>query len=277
MLEILAPAKLNWTLDVIGKRPDGFHELLSWFVPIALCDVLSLTTAEGLDSSLQVSGPESAGVPQDASNLICRAEALWRKCGGVAPHVHWQLEKFIPHGAGLGGGSSDAAAALRLLQKTATHALPLAELVEIADRLGSDVPFFLDPTQAELRAGRGEVVLARQSLSHTQEHFVLALPSFGCSTPAVYRATNAPILEATVQPKRHPLPALPTQNQLEEAAHRAYPELAAFAQSLQSFADFHLSGSGSCYFAVCPDHAAAELLASRLENVAHYIQVVPFQ
>jgi len=118
-METQSPAKLNWTLEILGRRADGFHELRSWFVAVGLFDTLSLEPQQET-STLTVDGPMSVGIPSDRRNLILKADALWRASGGDAPYCAWHLQKHIPAAGGLGGGSGNAAAALLLLQKIST-------------------------------------------------------------------------------------------------------------------------------------------------------------
>ena len=283
MLSRLAPAKINWSLEIIGKRADGFHELKSLFVPIGLCDNLSASEAIQQQASLRVCGPQSEGVPTHEGNLICRAELLWRQAGGQAPLLDWVLTKLIPHGAGLGGGSSDAAAALLLLQEFATRALSQTSLTQVAAQLGSDVPFFLNPTAAELRGGRGEQVLSRAKIPQPGAFLVLAAPGFGCPTPLVYQAVGAPLIghnslqgsthSHSQEPSGFRCPSEPQPNALEAAAHSAFPALADFASAIQRHALFHLSGSGSCYFSVCLNFESAQKLASKVRSISHYCQI----
>ena len=146
-----APAKLNLGLHVLRRRPDGFHDLASVFVPIGWADTLSAARSAGF--SMTCSDP---ALPTDDRNLVMQAaRALWSRHGGVAAAFH--LDKRVPYGAGLGSGSSDAAAALRLYDALWSLGLPDATLAEIALGLGSDVPFFLLGAPA-LATGRGEVL-----------------------------------------------------------------------------------------------------------------------
>ncbi len=153
-LHLLAPAKLNLTLEVLGKRDDGFHEISSIMQTIDLCDRVRLSDAP--DLQLIVSGPEASGVPEDPTHdLAYRAAIALQQAAGISLGARIELDKQIPAGAGLGGGSSDAAAVLRGLYELWDVEISFSEFAELAAGLGSDVPFFLDGgTQAV--AGRGE-------------------------------------------------------------------------------------------------------------------------
>ncbi len=150
-VRIAAPAKVNLHLEVLGRRPDGFHDLVSLFVAVDLADMLSIART-------RVEGPVTlhgmAGVPDD-ENLVARAIELFRLRAGLAEGVDAGIVKRIPIGAGLGGGSSDAAAALRGLQALFGSPLSGDEIAGCARALGSDVPFFL-AGPAALVEGRGE-------------------------------------------------------------------------------------------------------------------------
>ena len=157
----LAPAKVNWTLEVLGRRSDGYHEIRTVLQTIGLCDRITVSPAAELD--LVVRSPTGEPVPALADvplseNLAFRAAALLRdRAHGELPGARIELEKAIPVGAGLGGGSSDAAAALRALDRLWGLHLPADELARLGAQLGADVPFFLCGGTA-LGLGRGDEV-----------------------------------------------------------------------------------------------------------------------
>ncbi len=273
---LACPAKLNWSLEVLGWRPDGFHELRSWFVALDWADRLSLHCAAAPDPnadvgalvgdppehSLSIHGPCAEGVPDDARNLVLRAEKQWRAAGGGSGALRWELHKNVPHGAGLGGGSSDAAAALALMQFSG-EPLAAEALAEVALDLGSDVPFFLFGDGAELRGGRGEVVVARADPPVVW--VVLVCPQVAANTAQVYATLQAsPWTSGTAA--EIPFPAQPTPNQLEQAAFTRVPELVDLADVLRGLAPFQMSGSGSAFFSACPDEPQAQALAEALGN-----------
>jgi 4-diphosphocytidyl-2-C-methyl-D-erythritol kinase len=268
---IRTAAKINWDLRVLGRRPDGYHELRSWFVAIGWWDELRVSAgATGSGSRLTITGPASADVPTDATNLVLRAEAAWRAAfparARVLPPLHWRLTKNIPHGAGLGGGSGNAAGALELLERWAPPHVPASALAEIAASLGSDLNFFLEHRgAAELRGGRGELRLARAPAP--APFCVVALPHFRLGTAAVYAALQAPPAEPAPAPQLAgaPQPRVePGPNDLAAAAARVEPELITFSDRLREHAPFLMTGSGSAFFAPCPDAAAAALLAEKV-------------
>lgn len=157
-LTTLAPAKINWTLEVLGRRPDGYHEVRTVLQTVDLYDGITVSPAAELELVVRSSagGPPALADVPPAENLAYRAAALLRD-RGAPPGARIELEKVIPVGAGLGGGSSDAAAALRALDRLWRLHLPADELARLGAQLGADVPFFLFGGTA-LGRGRGDEV-----------------------------------------------------------------------------------------------------------------------
>jgi len=295
---IRTAAKLNWDLRVLGRRPDGYHELRSWFLAAGLWDELEAGPRAGAASSpdhaastLELSGPAAAGVPADGANLVLRAEAAWRAAfperARALPPLRWRLTKSIPHGAGLGGGSGNAAGALRLLERLAQPAAPaaadspppVAALAAVARGLGSDVDFFLQHQGgAELRGGRGELLLARAPLP--APWCVVALPEFGLATAAVYGALRAgPVPDAQASPAAPPPSARPAPqpgpNDLAAAAALVEPALISWSDRLRQSAPFLMTGSGSACFAPCADAASAARLAAAVAPFCRIALALP--
>ena len=178
-----AHAKLNLSLAITGRRADGFHELISLVAPIALADTLTLDVGRPLGLTC-----DDASLPVDGSNLVLKAAAAYVKRRPSAPTGHFHLIKKVPHGAGLGGGSSDAAAALRLLDQASGDPIGLEVLETLAAEVGSDCPFFVRGQAAVMR-GRGErleilPLAARAALAGRK--VVLVKPPFGVPTPEAY-------------------------------------------------------------------------------------------
>jgi 4-diphosphocytidyl-2-C-methyl-D-erythritol kinase len=248
----LCPAKVNLGLRVLGRRSDGFHEIVTIFQAIELVDVLTYEPSETL--TLAVSHPL---VPADDSNLVVRAARLLQaKVDTARPRgAKLTLHKSIPVGGGLGGGSSNAAGALILLNEVWRLGLDRPAMSRFAAELGSDVAFFLQGGTA-LGTGRGETI---ETLPPIAERAVLlGIPPFGLSTAEVYRALAAPLTarkaDVTVPPLFVKLAegndfAL-AKNDLEGAAFRLREELVAFRDALtRSGAELALlSGSGSTVF-----------------------------
>ena len=179
---LTAPAKVNLCLHVLGKRPDGYHEIDSLFFQVSLHDTLSFEPAA--DFSLQCEG-EAAGPPEE--NLVVRAARLLQEASGTSQGARVRLVKKIPAGAGLGGGSSDAAATLLGLNLLWNLGLDVRELQELGARLGSDVPFFLAGVAARV-TGRGECVSAFAPKFRIP--LLLVKPGCQVSTPWAYGALS---------------------------------------------------------------------------------------
>lgn len=187
----LAPAKLNLTLDVGARRPDGYHDITSIMHSVALYDRLSLT--EDGSGALSL-GCQGAELPVGPENLVWRAaETFFRETNLPCPGVHMELEKHIPSQAGLGGGSSDAAATLRALRRLYAPALPDEALEQLAAGVGSDVPYCVRGGTA-LAQGRGERLTRLPDLKGGC--FVIVKPDLACSTAAMYRQLDAITIQA---------------------------------------------------------------------------------
>jgi len=280
IVRITAPAKINLTLDILGRRPDGFHELRSVVTALDLCD--ELEAHERPEPGLDLTCTNSR-VPSDRSNLVWRAAERLARRYEIEPAVRLRLAKTIPPGAGLGGGSSDAAATLLLLVRQWRLQPNLAELSEIAAELGSDVPFFLRCGTA-LITGRGETV---QVLPYQPPGCVLLImPPLQISTAEVYGAFRACDAQ-TRQPEAwwEKPPASVHQlsdccyNSLRPAAERVCPALVSIRSRLErlGLSAVHLSGSGSAMFSLMADDQEARQWADRIEEklqlatcVGHY-------
>jgi 4-diphosphocytidyl-2-C-methyl-D-erythritol kinase len=271
VLQVQAPAKLNRFLAVLGRRHDGFHDLE--LVSTVLEGVTELTdTLEGepaAELSLTISGPTGAGLVADEANLVLRAWRLLEDAAKRTLPAALRLHKRIPHGAGLGGGSSDAAAALHLGNRLFKLGLGNEVLLSKAARLGSDVPLFLLGGTV-LGLGRGERVFPLRPVP--LEPILLVHPGLHVSTPSVYRA-----LEQVGYPFPEALGSLPAgatppwRNDLTGAALWVCPPLADVRDALRdSGGEALLCGSGSCWAARYPstaerDAAATALRAARAE------------
>ncbi len=184
----LAPAKINWHLAVGGKRPDGYHEIESLFETIDLCDRLHVDVGN-TPAGLSLVTPE--GIPSDGRNTIAKADAALREILPGLPAVSVRLEKAIPHEAGLGGGSSDAACYLLAINARLQLKLSNDELVRIALSVGSDVPFFLCGGMA-LASGRGEYV--EPFFDDPEIKLLLVMPDARSPTADAYHALNRSLL-----------------------------------------------------------------------------------
>src|SRR6202521_2605085 len=180
-MQLYAPAKINLSREIKARREDGFHEIETLMTPISLADRLTIERAdetEGVDFSC-----DDAALPAGENNLVVRAAKLFQKSTKTSGGLRLSLEKKIPHGAGLGGGSSDAATTLLGLNELFAPRLGPKDLMELAAQLGSDVPFFIAQSAAVCR-GRGEIVSPMKLPSALR--LLLVKPDFGVPTPSAY-------------------------------------------------------------------------------------------
>ncbi|MBP3302404.1 MAG: 4-(cytidine 5'-diphospho)-2-C-methyl-D-erythritol kinase [Opitutales bacterium] len=263
-----APAKINLMLAITGTRDDGFHNLVSLVAPVpALFDVLKMTLRpDAAADSLACAMP---GVPLDAANLVLRAAAAFRSRVPAFPFVHFELEKNIPHGAGLGGGSSDAATAILLMAEAAGTLAPCDEVLHaIAAEIGSDCPLFLagEPIVMRGRGERTEKLSAAEKTSVFSKRFLIFKPAFGVSTaeaygamkraaPAYYTPENLAEEKLSAWRKNPAGTPLPLFNDMERPVFKKHLALPALFEILRERfgLDPHMSGSGSACFAEIDD------------------------
>ena len=266
-LALPAPAKVNLVLRVLGKRPDGYHEIETLFHALALHDLLLARRCPGA-SRLHLESRAGSGfaVPADADNLVLRAAAAFAAAVPGASGAEFVLRKRIPAGGGLGGGSSDAAAALRLLNALHGEPLPAAELHRLARGLGADVCFFL---RGGTQVGRG----IGDDLAPVPDFpglaVLLLLLPFGTATAAVYKSCRAELTQGTAKDKKPSDNALGYKelavpqglaNDLEEPAFRLQPELQRlFGLVAAHTAGVRMSGSGSTLFLAFPEREKERL------------------
>lgn len=277
-LTVAAPAKLNLSLRVTARRPDGFHELETVMVKINLADTLQFSPREDGTLTLDVVQlyPRSLGridVPVTADNLVLKAAELLRQETGCRQGAAITLWKRIPAAAGLGGGSSDAALTLTSLNALWSLGLSGAELSTLAARLGSDIPFFVAEAAWALCTGRGECLepLPIQACLPV----VLAKPQSGLSTAAVYRgcvpqpdAAGSAELIAALRSGRIEAVARSLLNSLQAPAERLNPEVTALRRRFERLdvVGHQLTGSGSAYFGLCRDARQAQRYAMQLRQ-----------
>jgi 4-diphosphocytidyl-2-C-methyl-D-erythritol kinase len=261
---LTAPAKLNLSLRVLGRRDDGFHALDTLMVRLPdLADRLEFSPADTF--AFACSDPS---VPGDESNLVVKAVRAWEAAAGEACRHRIFLEKHVPHGAGLGGGSSDAAATLHAVNELHGRPLPVERLIALAASLGSDIPFFLMPGAVRC-TGRGEI-LEPVATPPPALPVVLLKPSFGVATPDAYkRWKDAEALPGIdYEPQCFPWGEL--VNDLEKPVfmkHRFLAEVKQWLLERPETAGALMSGSGSTMFAILRDPASADALiaAARAE------------
>jgi 4-diphosphocytidyl-2-C-methyl-D-erythritol kinase len=254
-----APAKINLRLKVLAREANGYHQLETIFCAIGLADSLEVRRA-GAGIELDVEGAE-LGRPEE--NLVYRAASAFFKVAKIQPGVRIRLVKAVPAGAGLGGGSSDAATTLLALNKLYDAPLSPATIFRIGAALGSDIPFFLSGSPRALAWGRGERLMPLAALPPAP--MLLVIPDFSIDTTAAYRElaqsregrTEGP-QPAILDPKRlgsWSAIARLAENDFELATFARYPKLRAIKVSLQDTGATIslLAGSGSALFGVFPD------------------------
>ncbi len=288
----LAPAKVNLTLQLLGRRADGYHEVRSWMLALDLCDEITARATRDGRVHLRVTGPfASADIPADARNLATRAADLVLQAArsqgiaGASDGLELRLEKRIPSQSGLGGGSSDAAAAWfaaraalapdgSALAPDGSPALPRSLARAHMAHLGSDCVFFAAAISGlGIATGRGEIVEPLEGPA-PRWWIGLLVPDFGASTAEVYArvlsgTVRRPTLRPDVtEPAAHARGSL--ENELEAAAILAVPALQSWRSLLdaQGCAHFRLSGSGSSWFGIHDDEQDARATLARLERAA---------
>lgn len=248
---VSAPAKINLILDVLGRREDGFHEIQSLAIGIRLCDQLSVRESSNVTPSIECSDATLA----NADNLVIRAANALAQEYGMSPSVSFRLQKRIPSGSGLGGGSSDAAAALRACNDLWNINASVAALADVGAKIGSDVPLFFHLPAASI-SGRGEIV---EPCPMRWRGFVLIVyPAIPIRTADVYKAWRS---EDTTDADRNAIREVPLlekaeeihlrlRNRLEPAMDRVAPRLREAIASVQALGlkPFQVTGSGSAFF-----------------------------
>lgn len=274
-LRVFAPAKINLYLEVGPRRADGFHDIDSLFVAVGLYDEIELTPLPA--PAIEI---DESGIADGERNLVWSAADLFLKSSFAPPDVgvRLSLHKRIPVGAGLGGGSSDAAATLLGLCRLWGRDVSAAELLPLAEQLGSDVPFFLAGGVARCR-GRGEEVVSWPKERLSKLHFVLVYPGVSVSTKEAYgnldrsrdpnfTLTGTSALDTIPRECTYRLLAKEDVlfNRFEAVVYALLPPLQQLYNRLhkESFAKVLLSGSGSTIFGLCESGEEACRLSEKL-------------
>ncbi len=260
-ITLCCPAKVNLYLKVVGRRPDGYHELITVMQALTLADELVISR-QGRDIYLEC---DATDLPRDEGNLAVKAARAFQQAIGRRFGVHLRLTKRIPVAAGLGGGSSDAAGVLRGLNRLLDTPLNLGQLTAVARKLGADVPFFLLDGPA-LGRGIGDRLTP---ITLPRLWYVLLNPGFAVSTAAVYAGLQPPFAapdQTQVEQMLQAHPATWLHNDLEAVTMAQHPELAAYKETLRRLGarGVLMSGSGPTLFGIFADDAAAMQAASRL-------------
>ena len=276
-VQVRSPAKVNLFLEVLHKREDGYHELETLFQEINLCDEISVEQIP--ENQIKVSS-NSPDVPTDSTNLVYRAALLFFKQTGISSGIHIHILKKIPVAAGLGGGSSNAAATLKALQSLFQVDLGLETNLVMARQLGADVPFFLKGGSA-LGRGIGDRL---ESLKSSKKFFlVLVNPNFKVATANVYRQIslnltrpNSDITLIKDALARGDISELGSRlfNRLEDVVFHKFPALNSMKEALKKSGALGalLSGSGPTLFAITEKSEEA----IRIQKQIDFLQPVRF-
>jgi len=274
---VKSPAKVNLTLLVMKKRDDGYHELATLFVPLELHDIIHISKRD--DAGITIRCPVPF-VPENEDNLAAIAARRFMETFGQSNGVHIEIEKVIPVGSGLGGGSTNAAAVLRALPDLFEITASAADLHDIAVKLGADVPFFIQDGWA-IGRGRGEILTPVKNRPGIP--ILLVRPDFGVSTPQVYGEMRPDEFSDDEKALDELLPALDepiaewwplARNDLEKAALRVAPSLLEakdefWGEGLRGM----VSGTGSTIFCPIDDEAKARMMADRLAGLGYWTRL----
>lgn len=282
-IAVVCPAKLNLFLEVGAKRSDGYHELETVMAPLTLADRLWFRRRSDSELLLEVvcvGGQSGEGMPPAAENLIYQIVDGLRRATGTDQGIEFRLEKRIPIQAGMGGASSDAAAALRAANLSWGLGWSDARLAEFASRYGSDIPYFLAGGWAVCR-GRGERV---ERLSRGLAcPVVIVRPPVGFSTAEIYRRHQAPEQLHSIQPivsailsGRTGGVARELFNRLERAACGVSPWVERLQRLFGTLPALghQMTGSGSCYFGIFPNKLVAHRVGNKLKSVLPDCRVI---
>ncbi len=282
---VRAPAKVNLHLEVLRRRHDGFHEIETILQAVSLFDELRVTLVEqypGGEPDIELEpGRGTAGIPTDETNLCCRAAGIFCKKMGLSGRIHIHLDKEIPAAAGLGGGSSDAAAVLVACNYLFKTGLEPGDLEKMGAGLGSDVPFFIRGGTA---IGRGTGTDLTPLLSVRTAQFLIVKPPLDLRTPEVYdklkmglTVNSAKVNIRVIRPLlvRFPQKNWPGFNRLEEVVLPSQPSLQRLVLELRELAPVAmLSGSGSAVFAVFPEGFDLTEIVEEFKEAGLYVRVV---
>jgi 4-diphosphocytidyl-2-C-methyl-D-erythritol kinase len=262
--KVRSPAKINLFLEIKYKREDGYHEMESLMLKVGLYDQLSVIEKSDGESELRC---EMAGVPLDESNLIFKALRLYEKKTGWVRPWRMVLDKKIPSGAGLAGGSGNAAAMLWILNALCPRPVTFRDLENMAGEIGSDIPFFLYQENAARVSGRGERV---QAETYTERPWVvLVKPGFGVPTAWAYQQWKA-FDDKGGSSVEQSTPWGVLRNDLEGPVFQKYimlPVLKDFLQKLEGVDGVMMSGSGSTIFALVQDREDGERVLRQVQEI----------
>lgn len=272
MVSVNAPAKINLGLQILGKREDGFHDLISIFQTIDLYDCLTFKPASAGETIFSCS---DRALPQGKDNLVCRAVDIFREATGIEEGIEIHLKKHIPYGAGLGGGSSDAASVLLALNDLWCTEFDIKKLQDLGLQLGSDVPFFMQKGTA-LVQGRGERLCYIPWRADV--YYVLVAPTFEVATGWAYanykkaltgNGGYANFLNSVNPDEMGAFDLLRhLENDFLPLILQTHPEVGSILQKLEDYGAVatSLSGSGSTLYGVFKEKREAQEACSAFEK-----------
>lgn len=272
ILQEKAYAKLNLTLDILGKREDGYHDLKSVMQTVSLCDDITIRTGTGKPWKITCS---KEGIPCDERNLVWKAAKHFLDTMQIDPDgLEMHIEKLIPSGAGMGGGSADAAAVLRALNQMYGEPMPAMELANLGAAVGSDVPFCVVGGTI-MCEGRGELLTKLPDMPKCI--FVVCKPEFSVSTPVLYRKLDE--VENPLHPDNNAMEAAICSGDLEAIARyieNAFDPVVSAEHTeidhIKGIYNAHgalatqMTGSGSVVFSIMPDMESAEAACMELKK-----------
>ncbi|HYJ07013.1 MAG TPA: 4-(cytidine 5'-diphospho)-2-C-methyl-D-erythritol kinase [Chthoniobacterales bacterium] len=263
-MQLFAPAKINLSFEIKVRRADGFHEIETLMTPISLADRLTLEVTSSGDNGIEFSCDDPS-LPTGEDNLVVRAAKLFREATKLTSGIKIVLEKKIPHGAGLGGGSSDAASTLLGLNELFGSGLTDDDLLKLAAQLGSDVPFFIVRSAAICR-GRGEIVTPTSIPGDF--NLLLLKPDFGVHTSWAYGKWKASQQLPGIDYSPQEFGGARFVNDLERPVFEKFVVLGQLKTWLRRQAEVGaalMSGSGSTVFAVLRDVGKLGQLSERIQ------------
>ncbi len=268
------------SLDVVSRREDGYHNLEMIMHTVKLFDVLDISFEPAAETELKIS-TDSGFLPTDDRNLCAKAARLFLEKVTVCGKIKIHIQKNIPVGAGLGGGSSDAAGTLLGLNKLTSQPLSKDELASIAAKIGADVPFFLYGG-CMLATGIGEILTPLPTLNDVS--ILIAKPKYGISTPFVYKnlvldkKTPHPDINSVIEGIKSgnlELVAGACGNVLETVVVGKYPEINVYKEIMKKHGAVYslMSGSGSSVFGVFDNKALASSAAKELKKLTRQVYI----
>lgn len=265
-LSLIAPAKINLSLRILGKRADGYHEVETLMAPVLLADEIALTLTPATEHGTVSFFCNDPTLPSNGDNLCVKAAHAFYEASGLSDPIRITLVKKVPHGAGLGGGSSDAAAILRGMNELFKEPITFEELYQLASSLGSDVPFFLDPKPRYCH-GRGEIL--GETVALPSWKLLLIKPPFPIASAEAYGRLQA--TDYRLQDDAISLDGVSIFNNLETPVFKKYlqlPVLKSWLQARPEVVATWMTGSGSTMVTALRKETPSTAIATLKKDIA---------